>query len=594
MNIYYNYYHNLFESTKDTESLDELKRLYEYDPNFDFDKFRTGIFSLANISKYGYDFLIANIKLLFPEILELGQEKVFFLVNNPESIRLNSNLLEILTLDEIKQLSILMKNQDYTETLNSISSYNNSAKIIRDLLENKKILNRLNYIVTSFEYIPNYPINLKILECIYDDDFDKFIHNVDNNYLKSDTSIIYILERFQDTKKEYNGNNEVFNSYFFNFHLKMNDLENYYEKRLIDVIEYIKNHSITESKEYISETFFNMSYSELNPILCNIINIKNQGTYLPYFRTSNLLKCNTKEELILFVNEIKTYNNIGYSLIKNSKPICLKDLVKTINSKLIKTDSRIKLLEGEDFIFLLHKVKGYSRHDMATKLREDPSYWDKQKEMDSYISTSLVWEDYFSLVEGSGYILGFYPTVEEIIAMGSKDIFITTKQVRNNLNSSKAEFLLTDELKNRSVTVCNEVALKRYQSDQARKPDFVFAFDEIRNSDKEAADYFNVPIYVLNSEIYASKMYEKIHISLSNGDISDYSNRLIKMYLSFSSNPAIIDKYFNETEIYNQLEIIKNMYNEDIYLKVAKEFERIVTLRNYFEENSINFSLKHK
>ena len=83
----------------------------------------------------------------------------------------------------------------------------------------------------------------------------------------------------------------------------------------------------------------------------------------------------------------------------------------------------------------MHKVKGYANNNYASKLREDPSLWNQKYDPNSYVSTTLVWEDYFSLVEGTGYILGFYPSLEDIIAMGPKDIYISSKQIKHNLNN---------------------------------------------------------------------------------------------------------------------------------------------------------------
>lgn len=590
MDVYYNHYYNLFKRNNDLDSLKELEMLHEYDSSFNFDLFRPGVFTCKNVNIYGYDFLIRNITILTDSLLTLDKERVLFVVSNPALKNLKTDLLKEMSILELKKINVLMENLDYQDTLSVLSSLN--TQVFKDLITDIKILNRFHFLMTSFEYVANHCNASRVLEVIYDPDFDKFMQIVDKSYIKTDMNIATFIERYQKNKKLIDSDPTIFNSYFFNYNLTLNNLDNYYEDRYNDVLKYIRTHDIENSLDYISRTYFNSSYSKVSNILSNMLKMKEKGIYLPFFRTSLLLNCKTKEDLVKFVTEIKEYSNISVLIKDYSKKICIEDLVTTINSKLIKTNNKVHVLEGEDFIFLLHKVKGYSNRDLANKLREDPSYWDKVKDPNAYISTSLVWEDYFSLVEGNGYILGFYPTMSEIIAMGPKDIYVSRKQVRNNLNNSKAEFLLVDELKDKSLYVCNEVALKRSEKDKVRKPDFVFVFDEISEIDMRVSNYFNIPIYLLKSDVYAARMQQKLYGLLSQGDIDTYINRLLKMYLSFSSNRKMINEYFNVGTIEATLDYIGERFGQSAYEKVLEAYDTIISIRNYIEEDDIKLQKK--
>ena len=71
-NLNFNHYVNLFTSSNDIVSLQELYLLKERCPEFNFCKYKVGIFTLPNIEKFGQDFLLANYEWLTQSILELS------------------------------------------------------------------------------------------------------------------------------------------------------------------------------------------------------------------------------------------------------------------------------------------------------------------------------------------------------------------------------------------------------------------------------------------------------------------------------------------------------------------------------------------
>lgn len=590
--LYYNHYYNLFKDSKDTENLHQLLCLFEFCPDFDFEKFKTGIFTVQNVEKYGYNFLIKNIKILTYELLKIEDEKKLNFIFEYEELKsLNYNLINQLCLDEMKKLIEFMANCDYHDILSVISNNNKSLKVIKDLLKKEDEYRRLLFFATSFEFVPNFNNVNNIIEVIYDNEFDHFMQIIDKNYLNSKYDVTYFIGRYKFVKYLLpieNKLTEKFNSYFYSQGIMINnltELKNYYEIRNNETVNYIQNNTLEDCKEFISINYFNNNYENVKPVLENVIKIKERKVYLPYFRTSKLLTIEKKQDLLEFLEEIKERDNIFYFLVKNTKQICINDLVKTIDSNLIKEDSKIQLLDGQDFIFLLHKVKGYANNNYASKLREDPSLWNQKYDPNSYVSTTLVWEDYFSLVEGTGYILGFYPSLEDIIAMGPKDIYISSKQIKHNLNNSKAQFLLTDELKDKTVSVCNEVALRRYREKETIMPDFVFTFDEITEKDRKVAEHFNIPIYVLKSEIYANNIKKKLSSYLEEGNLDLYANRLLKMFLSFSQDINIIQKYFSLEQIEKEVELIASKYGLEKTKDIFEIYNKIIIMRNYYEEN---------
>ena len=56
----FKHYVNLFTDSGDELSLQDLYLLKERYPNFDFSKYKVGIFTIENIEKFGEEFLIEN------------------------------------------------------------------------------------------------------------------------------------------------------------------------------------------------------------------------------------------------------------------------------------------------------------------------------------------------------------------------------------------------------------------------------------------------------------------------------------------------------------------------------------------------------
>ena len=78
-NLNFNHYVNLFTDSNDELSLQELYLLRERCPDFDFSKYKVGIFTLENIEKFGQDFLLKNYEWLNRSLLEIDTDKIYYI-----------------------------------------------------------------------------------------------------------------------------------------------------------------------------------------------------------------------------------------------------------------------------------------------------------------------------------------------------------------------------------------------------------------------------------------------------------------------------------------------------------------------------------
>ena len=88
----------------------------------------------------------------------------------------------------------------------------------------------------------------------------------------------------------------------------------------------------------------------------------------------------------------------------------------------------ISMYDGEEFTFLVHKIKGLLQLDITKKLEQDISEWDKNYQDNAYISCSLINNDNLSLTPGEFLTLGFQNiTKDHILALNNKDMFFKSK-----------------------------------------------------------------------------------------------------------------------------------------------------------------------
>ena len=194
---------------------------------------------------------------------------------------------------------------------------------------------------------------------------------------------------------------------------------------------------------------------------------------------------------------------------------------KDKSGKDISSDNKIKVytFDGQPFKFLAHVTKAEGGANYSNKrldLVNNPELWDKEIGS-TYISTSLISDTFMSILPGFNRVIyGFNNFQEgEILATHIRDA--GTSHENGKKTSSEFDktpnYILANSWYNYS-----EITLKRIVNNQRISPDFIICFDgEITEESKLAAQYFEVPIYMIYSDKYhnINKQKKEMYDSLT-------------------------------------------------------------------------------
>lgn len=187
-----------------------------------------------------------------------------------------------------------------------------------------------------------------------------------------------------------------------------------------------------------------------------------------------------------------------------------------INGNIIKSKQPVQVvkLEGTEFHLLAHVVHcfdlDFSGYD--TQIKSDPSKWNSL-EGSSTISTSLISHNHTTTVNenseiarGEAVIYGFNRVENNtLLGMGCQDL--STEHGKRVFQPTiwDMRFLLPNVLENISEDY-NEVVLKRKKDEVAKiQPNCIICMDMINEESVRAAQYFNIPIYLINRKVYKEK-----------------------------------------------------------------------------------------
>lgn len=402
----------------------------------------------------------------------------------------------------------------------------------------------------------------------------EFISNIGDETLKK----LYARDKFSDkteAKKIFEiasfGNYELiqdiinYDIYNFNFkNIPTSDMQ----KQLLEINCYNKNKfflnkyfGIAEEDVHYIKLFLN-AISKVNSLpddfkekyssilqLINQILVSNDEKLIAISKTMNLDKKDEYKKLIesceidgneilknRFVNDLKTKN---------------QQIVSTAEYKEITTKDGKKInvyeLSGQPFTMLVHVVvdnKMSVNNSYVSQIINNPENWDKINGGNNHISTSLISDKYMvtysKVIPNNNNIIMFgfndltYDCVKftDIIDVGidrnaSTDI---NYNMRNRLLTANINTVTTvDDLMEKTVELnlkkqpgkrlWNEVGLSRIDKTTGMKikPNFIVCMDTISENSIKAAQYFNIPIYLINRKYYPELPY-----------INDNSNNLVE------------------------------------------------------------------
>lgn len=523
------------------------------------------LFNNITIEKYGYDVLL--------KLLEYNSGAHKVIINAVE----NNDLLLEQWINYVKKLPI------YTEEIlhYTLIAYEHSKVLINNLIENniilnsvqlqnlKKLLNQKNkYNVQTLEDLTNY------------DKHQKFVSEEKISIGNPNTVRDGIMENiFGVSLREMT---RIFKSYglyskeYVNKYLKEVGAINSEDEKILNDIRDIYT---LDGADTLKKKFKDLK--SVYPSVVDVLNIENK-IKLYYSRQ-------LKENLFHLDENIK--DGIQRSSIAGLDKFSLKD----INGNPMTSQTKINVIEfeGIPFKLLVHAVTNVesSFKDLNSQLINDPTVWNKLGK-NHPILTNMITDQHLGCIEYGDKKTVYYGfnnlSENSLMLMGKCDIEI--EHTGANLISTAAtnEFMLPDILPMASTSY-NVVMLNRASSDSSKynhylQPNFIICFDGyISEASRRAAQYFNIPIYMINRRKYREN--NKLMID-------KYQNDEIR---KFTKDDVYNILYCNELDLNKRYDLFLRLsdkaYNNRIivkeeYLSLLEEGENIML--KYSAQNDIS------
>lgn len=477
---------------------------------------------------------------------------------------------------EVEELLKLKQDENIKLVFNSIYSVDDEIiegmkKIVNDEMCKKAFKN----IVYKLNRIDEFD-GEEIFKMMNEKYFIKYINIINTNKIPRNISLYSLLFKYKNDTliPNWYENPNLFNIYIDDsqkYYYKIEDINDYREARENHFKQMIKeNHPRLLSS--ITSSYFGMCFDLFKETIKDIKYIDQKVSFIKNKELLNYIdsidKLN-KEQLLEYIEKIKFLENYFDDIKTKLKGISKKDLIKELNFMPI-SKQEVKNFEGEDFTFLVHKIKGLLQEGITLKLENDISEWDKNYKEDSYISCSLISNDNLSLTSGKYLTLGFQNiNKKQILAINYKDMLFKSKDIKGNQLDLVSNYLLVEQILRKTGSY-NEVALQRFnENKQALKPDYILTYDDIDEKSKNASQYFKNPIYNVNTEAYAEKLIKKLKV-LKETNYELYLEYLNQITRSIISNYADLKNYYNiiasniksqckeEEELINRINVYKN------------------------------------
>lgn len=302
--------------------------------------------------------------------------------------------------------------------------------------------------------------------------------------------------------------------------------------------------------------------------------------YFGHELKSSLFKADGKEQTGVSYSQVAGIDVPGMKNIYG-QPISSDNIIQVVN------------LEGIDFNLIIHKLHNFDSKfsGFARKIIEDPSMWNNL-EGASTLSTSLISNQHMLCV-GHGSEDAVYYGFNDIsdnslMLMGRSDIYVEHGGRKLEPTSNSNEFMIPDVLQMCSISY-NEIALDRKSGeslafDHRLQPNCIICFDgKINDESKRAAQYFNIPIYMVHQQIYGQKN-QMVMQQYQNGEIDTFGLEDAKKIL-YSKIGVLEDRYKLFLNLADKA-LEKSLIDGNEYTQILEEGRRLIIY--YSTQNSID------
>lgn len=386
-----------------------------------------------------------------------------------------------------------------------------------------KIANKNNYeliydIMGAFTFYETYNdvYGDVFYKNISDDDLKKsYIELLEDKNIKG-----FILKKYMIPKLNNDNDKEYQN--LLNSILSINDLPKDFTDKYDSILS-------------LSRRIMNSSNEELIEIFKGKNLGKDRNEYNKQLETNFSLFMKDANEILKkeVVTDLKTRSN---QIIQNSKKTnIISEAGKNID---------VYELTGEPFTMLAHCISenggvGPFNKKVGAMIIENPEQWiTYNRNQNANLSTSLVSNKSLNFAfknakDTDTVVIYGFDNLEnvELSKMLDKDMGTSA---REKLDKPSAEnvnpILLLDDLNNRMIgkKLHNEILISRVDKDGNKiKPNYIICDDIVKPNSIKAAEYFDIPIYLIHTDCYAFDRRTKKEEEIAN-DIREKNERIAK------------------------------------------------------------------
>lgn len=483
-----------------------------------------------------------------------------------------TKILNKIDSDKLLQIDIGNKN-----ILELVEGNHNNLVWIEKIIEND-LVEGLQYV---YKNIPESKNNIRSSHSLTTTTKQfsmEFIKNVGNEYLeKMYKSGMFVDDNFSISKMEgifkiaeennYELIYDIVDSHVLNtddyvFPDKINDTD--LKKSYIELLddEKIKNFLLRKYMIPTLKSFEDKTYQNLLNSILSINDLPKNFTdkYSSILNLYQKIMNSSNEELIEIFKEKKLgkdrneYNKqleSNFSLfMKDANEILKKEVVndlKTRSNQIIQNSKKTNIisktgknidvyeLTGEPFTMLVHAM---SKGDhIGKQIINNPEKWITYNQNENQnLSTSLISDKHLETIHSglTSVIYGFDNLENEaLVIMRDCDVGASCGgKLDTKYDNVLNPILLLDDLNNRMIGKTkidhNEVLISRVDKNGNKiKPNYIVCKDIISDGSPEAAEYFNVPIYLIHTDCYAFDRRTKKEEEIAN-DIREKNERIAK------------------------------------------------------------------
>lgn len=512
-------------------------------------------------SIWGYFEEVKREKNNYSIIKDKNFDKLFSILKFDVFDESMSKILNKIDSDKLLQIDIGNKN-----ILELAEGNHNNLVWIEKIIEND-LVEGLQYV---YKNIPESQNNIRSSHSLTTTTKQfsmEFIKNVGNEYLeKMYKSGMFVDDKFSIQKMEGIFKIAEENNYELIYDIvdshvlktddyvspeKINDTD--LEKSYIELLddEKIKNFLLRKYMIPTLKSFKDKTYQNLLNSILSINDLPKNFTdkYSSILNLYQTIMNSSNEELIEIFKEKKLgkdrneYNKqleSNFSLfMKDANEILKKEVVNDLkkrsnqiiqNSKktniISKTGKNIDVYEltGEPFTMLVHAMSNDDH--IGKQIINNPEKWITYNQNENQnLSTSLISDKHVTTFASglSSVIYGFdnLENVALVVMMDHDAGASCGGELDTKYDNVVNPILLLDDLNNRMIdkreTDHNEVLISRVDKNGNKiKPNYIVCKDVISNGSPEAAEYFNVPIYLIHTDCYAFDRRTKEEAEIAN------------------------------------------------------------------------------